>query len=620
MTKKKAPGRDWNDVLRDDGEASIIAAFDSAETIRSADGQAAGDAGEATAQASGAGGAMNVVQFPTDLPDPYSQAVRVLGHNRGRYAYYSPHSKQVWELTVPQHTEPFLETMAPARCWPFQFRSANGRMRWKDIGTDLRERAHRAGIYRPDRVRGRGAWRDGIATVMNLGNKLLIDGLEREFHEHRLAFVYEAGETMKLPAIKSPLRGEEAGEVLEIAKQFRWAHSVSAYLLSGWCVMAPVCGALSWRPHIWVTGGSGTGKTTVMNDFIKPLIGPEPWHLHVQGTTTEPGIRHLLQNDALPVIFDEAESNDIRSKERISAVLELMRGASSQSGAKTAKGGAPGQGAKTYDVRSMFALVAVNPGVSQQADVSRIGFLTLLPPVTDTIEQREAAQEHWEKLSENLSMFTEEFTLRLLARTISMLPTILHNVKTFETAVALELGTKRLGQQLGTLLAGAYSLRRSDLVDVAAARKFVSEQDWADFMAGERDEMLCLRHLLHSTIDVEMEDARVAKRLVGEVVAIAHGALMDTKVGRDHARRALARHGLKVDGTCLLVANSHRALKTVFAPTPYSDWPRQLSRLSFFAGVKAGTNFLSIDPTSRKDVKDTFNAAKLVLQDVLALL
>ena len=76
-------------------------------------------------------------------------------------------------------------------------------------------------------------------------------------------------------------------------------------LLAGWVALAPTCGCLDWRPHIWLTGGAGTGKSLI-HRFISPLL--HDMGVPVSGNTTEAGLRQTLKSDALPVVFDEAES------------------------------------------------------------------------------------------------------------------------------------------------------------------------------------------------------------------------------------------------------------------------------------------------------------------------
>lgn len=63
-----------------------------------------------------------------------------------------------------------------------------------------------------------------------------------------------------------------------------------------------LCGALKWRPRIWLTSGTGSGKSTIQNDFVSFLMNGIS--VYAQGNSTEAGIRQHLKSDALPVLFD----------------------------------------------------------------------------------------------------------------------------------------------------------------------------------------------------------------------------------------------------------------------------------------------------------------------------
>ena len=38
-------------------------------------------------------------------------------------------------------------------------------------------------------------------------------------------------------------------------------NDIGAVALAGWTTLAPICGALQWRPHVWLTGASGSGPS-----------------------------------------------------------------------------------------------------------------------------------------------------------------------------------------------------------------------------------------------------------------------------------------------------------------------------------------------------------------------
>jgi putative DNA primase/helicase len=124
--------------------------------------------------------------------------------------------------------------------------------------------------------------------VIHAGDRLFVDGAEQALGTLRSRYIYEAGEELGIN-VTNPLRATEAKKLVDMLKLVRWEREINAYLLAGWCVVAPVCGALKWRPHIWVTGGAGTGKSWLFKEVVRPLLGETG--LAVQSETTEAGIR-----------------------------------------------------------------------------------------------------------------------------------------------------------------------------------------------------------------------------------------------------------------------------------------------------------------------------------------
>jgi putative DNA primase/helicase len=123
----------------------------------------------------------------------------------------------------------------------------------------------------------------------------------------------------------------------------------------GWIVLAPFSGTLNWRPHIWLTGRAGSGKSTVLRDIIQKLV---PIAEYFEGQSSAAGVRQVMRNDARPVLFDEAERTDAASQSRLNDLVELIVTASSAEG-RIAKGGASQVAIKTI-MRAAFWLASVN--------------------------------------------------------------------------------------------------------------------------------------------------------------------------------------------------------------------------------------------------------------------
>ena len=264
-----------------------------------------------------------------------------LGYDKGTYYYYSKSTKQIVVLRVDQHREGFLSQLAP-RPWFLECYGGEKEPKWKEIADDLIQQCHRKGVFRPEMFRGRGAcWDDGRIVIYAGGDiiRCLTMNSERQvtvdkkcpLNDFKSRFTYEIAPAYEdVTATIEPLLLDRCKQILEIALSFSWRNKVSGTLLSGWCVIAPVCGAMPWRPHVHVTGPSGAGKSTVLNNFVIPLVGPAS--LNVSSCTTEAGIRQTIKNDAVPVAFDEVESENKQGMERVHKVLELFRQASSDQG------------------------------------------------------------------------------------------------------------------------------------------------------------------------------------------------------------------------------------------------------------------------------------------------
>jgi hypothetical protein len=78
-------------------------------------------------------------------------------------------------------------------------------------------------------------------------------------------------------------------------------------------------------PHVWVTGDSSTGKSTLEKKLLAPLFDGLSLRTH---DATEASIRQVLGKQTLPVFFDELEAE--ANSDRAFRVIKLARLASSK--------------------------------------------------------------------------------------------------------------------------------------------------------------------------------------------------------------------------------------------------------------------------------------------------
>jgi len=537
---------------------------------------------------------------PEQEPDPIKPAAggyfTCLGFDGDAY-YYQPRSTgQVVRLVRSGHNSTNLVAIAPLSYWEDLYAGKKEGVNWTWAAASLFEQQAKVGVYTPERIRGRGAWVDQDRTVLHLGDRLVVDGEQRAItRSFDSTYLYQRLSRLNGPAGATPLTDSEALMVCELAERFHWDVPASGLLLAGWVTLAPICGALRWRPHIWLTAAAGSGKSAILDRYVTPLLAD--MGLVVAGNTTEAGLRQTLRADALPVVFDEAESNEKADQVRMQSILALARVASSESHASMLKG-SPGGDVTRFSIRSMFLMSSIATALKQGADRSRFGQLTLRSPTE--LDKAERIS-HWEALDRDLDRYiTDDTGLRLLARTTSMIPTIRQSVRVFGRAAAERFDSQRLGDQYGTLLAGAWSLMSSDVVTPEQARALINQNDWEPYSQTTEvpDEVRCVQFILQHQVRVET-DHGTHTRTLGELVGIVAHTEASLEISTNLAEAALSRHGLRVDDDALLVSNTAQAIASILRDTAWGhSWGTLLSRLP--GAQKAGVvRFKGLGASSR---------------------
>lgn len=517
---------------------------------------------------------------PPDPPEPpeepeHREPFVLLGFDGDAY-YYQPHSTgQVMRLARSAHTSTNLVALAPLAYWEAIAPGKTG-PNWTAVAARLFHLQAAVGVYQPARIRGRGAWWDQGQPVLHLGDRLIVAGetLPVSHQQPGSRALYQRLGALSGPGDAVPLDDQGCQMLAAFAERFRWEVPASGTLLAGWVALAPICGALPWRPHCWLTGAAGSGKSAILDRYVIPLLGD--MGLVVLGNTTEPGIRQALRADALPVVFDEAEGNERQDQQRIQSILGLARVASSESAAQTLKGTPEGD-AQRFVIRSMFLFSSIAHGLKQGADLSRFAQLTLRSPGDTPAEQLKA---HWDQLSADLDLVTPAVGRALQARTLRLIPAIRESIGVLTRQAALAFNSQRLGDQYGTLLAGAWSLQSDQPITPQQAQQFIDQNDWEPYSQATEapDEHRCLQRILQHQLRVE--GLRTVTRTVGELVLIAAHRQPDIDVGPDLASATIERHGLRLDGAALVISNTAREVAAILADTAWVNcWATVLARL-----------------------------------------
>lgn len=518
-----------------------------------------------------------VAGIPDHGPIP-SAPFKCLGFGTDAYFYLHEVTGQVVRLSRTAHTPLNLVSLAGLPFWEALYPGQRGGANWVLAASDLFVKQFHAGFFDPARIRGRGAWIDHHRFVFHLGDRLIVDGTTRHLPaDVSPSHLYPLAPPLVGPGDASPLSDDEALLVLAIASRFHWDVPASSLLLGGWIALAPFCGALSWRPHVWITASAGAGKSAIVDRFVTPLLSDLAM-VYAGSGVTEAGIRQELRSDALPVVIDEAEGNERTDRARVQSILALARPSASAQGAAVVKGSAGGESTR-FCIRSMFLFSSISSGLTQSSDHRRCVELSLLPPGEMDPAARQA---HWEALDRDIeTLITPEFAQRLIARTASILPKLLRSIVVFKRVAAKHFDSQALGDQYGTLLAGAWSLQSSQPPTDEQALDLITSQEWSSYResADVPDEVKCRDLIFEHQIRVEAQHQTVT-RSIGELCAIALGLSPLDPVLSMEAIAVLGRHGIRAEAGRVYLRNGSTQVAKILADTPWREaWKQLLLRL-----------------------------------------
>ncbi len=188
--------------------------------------------------------------------------------------------------------------------------------------------------------------------------------------------------------------GEEMATAADIMNLVRFFQSWSwvrprtdPLLLVGWILMQAVLGALQQRPHAFLTGESGAGKTTLVN-ILRALLRGSMIYSEAGGESSAAGVRQRMSPDAITLILDEFEPDKKPSRfgqtSSIDGIFSILRTAySSHADAVddadgALKGTQDGKRGQVY--RSIFSclMAGIQMSTLDQADRNRMIVFELL--------------------------------------------------------------------------------------------------------------------------------------------------------------------------------------------------------------------------------------------------
>jgi putative DNA primase/helicase len=538
--------------------------------------------------------------------DP-ARRYRPLGYDKGMYYIMTDEEYQImpYNSSTLMSERGLMTIHGDREFWEAQQHSAGKRIDWIAAGVNVMNECRSMKIYDTSRTRGRGVWIDkdkngDDRAMLHTGSDLFVSRPEQDlkptsFVRVKSPWIYEMRKDIIHDANFNICASDEEGRLIrELCQQMRWSSELYGDLLAGWIATAIVCGGMDWRTHLWVTGNHGTGKSTVVEKIMKTCIGKVA--LYPKGSTTEAGLRAKLQSDAIPVVFDESEGEKY-AEDRLLQILALMRQASSEGQGAIFKGSA-NHVAHEFNIRSAFMLVSIGVSLKQGADLSRTAVLSIRPNNSYAYSERAKLEEKWNRLHDIVAMLPLDLPQKLIARQTKNLFNLRHNIVIFKDTITNILGSPRLGDQLGTLLAGSHSLYSTQRLNMKQCEKYLSKHNLNDFTETkeEQEDVVLLRHLCSSIIRVETNHG-VQDRSVGELIRISLNVIEYEDVSYKTAISTLSRYGMRVDmehgkRTGIWLANKWPPLDRLMQTAEFSQgWVNIIKRHPLAKQSESGLRF-----------------------------
>lgn len=565
--------------------------------------------------------AVDIAGVTTDAGKPF----RELGYDSGVYYIITHEQLQVLPFKARDLKESNLLQLASLRWWldNYPLYDAEGNKKrspdWTTAADDIIRACSRAGVYSPDAIKGRGFWRDGSRVIRHVGNALIDvkNGREISMLNTSLKGVYQRDARQDV-VTDDMATDEQINLLLEAVNRIYWRHETHGQLLLGWLVLAPFCGLLDWRPHIWITGEHGAGKSDTVLEAIRIGIGSGHF-ISAKGSTTEAGLRQRLKCHAIPAVIDESEPNTNKDRARLDGLLTLARNASSDDEAIAIKGTISGE-ATSFRIRTMCCFASINPYIKELADQSRISILEI-----EKRPQTTESKDDFQTIKRNFMALDKlHFGTLLTNLIISRLDTLETNLQVFIEAAGDVLGSARDGKQYGSLLAGYATLLDAKPVTLETAREYVEKvhltavvdenrdttaTGWSECWAKMCAVMLTFRDSRSRVTvgeAVEMLQSNNLDDLAGIAGYVAGsdsvGAFLERAAlnGRKEVERALRKLGIIYqDGTSslygcvgegLYIANSSEEMSLALAGTPFQNWKQHSARVGEAAPKRMTTD------------------------------
>jgi putative DNA primase/helicase len=386
-----------------------------------------------------------------DIEDAWDESQKIdepfdfLGFYEGGHYFLLKNNNIIETIPRTGMSKTRLFHIAPLSWWQIAFPQRNG-VNWDSAIDYIIQESLLKGFFNPDMIRGVGIWKEKDRVIIN-------DGKQTQDSSGRITI--GSGEykyiksNKKIDNFFSIASSDEDGkELLKLFLSQGFENKFEAYALLGWSLIAPFSGCLNWRPHVWLTAASGSGKSWVLENLVYPLIGR--YLRKGSGQDTPASIYREVKTDPLPIINDEMEYSK-QKESKLLQIIDFAKNSSNDTSGGFARSNAGG-GVEKFHIRSCFLFSSITTLLEEGSTKNRFVVCRLKSDYTEKIT----------KSRQLVPIILKSANFR--ARMMKEINNVITNIDYLIPIITKIVGSQRRADVISPLLAAVFAVLQGGLI------------------------------------------------------------------------------------------------------------------------------------------------------------
>ena len=461
-----------------------------------------------------------------ETPPTENNYFHFLGFSREAYFFMPRLAPFPISVKHAQVKKTFLLNLAPLEWW-FTRHPGDSGPRW-DAATDwVIQQSQAAGWFDPKRIKSAGIWKIGDKIVCNTGRELLTpEGEELRYGQLDGDYTFvQSPINVKSVTAGRQATDQEGQALIDLFEAQGFESRLQAWEALGWALSAPFGGLLPWRPGMWITGASQTGKSFVIENLMQPLACE--FQLSGSSKTTVASLKRDAGTDSRAVFLDEMESRGQNSRyasQKIQELIEMVRDAACNTSNTFRQMGR--DGVDEYAVYSFFCFSSILEQLPSEAFQNRF--------FTPTLDRKIRVRDKRVKTHDILKTGLLKDPGIFLRRNFANIRQIISNIEYLKNEIGDSLCSQRTGDNYAPVFAFIFALQNTGDItpefvnDINTMLAEISEKESA------LDEDILLDEILSVKLRIGPEQEKTVRDIIYAILINSQGSYTYEEILQNH--------------------------------------------------------------------------------------